>query len=110
MGTAPIERFLASWREREAGVDHELVAVLNGFGDDAAQRETRELLAGAAARVLAVDAPLMDLGAYLFAAQRLDHRRLCFVNTRTEPLVDGWLAALASHLGEGVGAVGATGS
>jgi hypothetical protein len=92
---APLERFVASWRAREAGAEHELVAVLNGFGDEAGEREARERVAGAAARVLVTDAPLQDLGAYVFAAQRLEHRRLCFVNSHSELLADGWLAALA---------------
>ena len=41
----------------------------------------------------------------------LDAEHLCFVNSESVPLAEGWLAALAAAVREpGVGAVGATGS
>ena len=56
------------------------------------------------------DAPL-DLEVYFAAALRLNRDRYCFLNSFSEPLVDGWLAKLdAARAERGVGLVGATGS
>jgi hypothetical protein len=55
--------------------------------------------------------PTFDLPAYAAAAQALEASHLCFLNSESELLADGWLGALHERLVEpGVGAVGATGS
>jgi hypothetical protein len=53
----------------------------------------------------------LDLDTYMAAARRLDAGALCFLNSSSEILAPGWLAALHSALEHpGVGLVGVTGS
>ena len=62
-------------------------------------------------RLIVLERPLLDLAAYGAAARLLEHERLCFLNSYSVVLVDGWLGRLA-RVAElpGVGLVGATGS
>ena len=110
LGAEPLRRFLRSYRERPAGCEHELVVLLNNVP----ARLRPELLAeleGVPHRLLALAEPVQDLAAYAWAAERLEHERLCFLNSHSELLADGWLAKLQSALEEPrAGLVGATGS
>lgn len=109
LGPEPLRRFLHSYSEHPAGADHELVVLLNGVEGSAA--EQRRELEGFEHRVLELPEPVQDLTAYAHAAARLEHERLCFLNSYSELLADGWLAKLAAGLAPaGVGAAAATGS
>jgi hypothetical protein len=56
-------------------------------------------------------AQTQDIPAYLEAARRVSCEYLCFLNSYSRPLADGWLAALHRHARRpGVGLVGASGS
>jgi hypothetical protein len=110
LGPAPLRDFLASYRAHPAGTEHELVVLLNGVA--AAQRgELLAELEGTPHRVLDLADPVQDLAAYALAAARLEHDRLCFLNSHARILGPDWLAMLAGALDEpGVGLAGATGS
>jgi hypothetical protein len=117
LGIEPVRTFLASYREHPAGIEHELVLLLNGAGRGGpVDGEERELLLaelGASAdRVIVLEqAPMQDLAAYGHAAAMLEHDRVCFLNSYSEILAGGWLASLHEALEQpGVGAVAATGS
>jgi hypothetical protein len=118
LGTAPLRAFLAAYRRFASGAAHELIVAFNGVpgeGEQGPAASTRaELLGeleGVEHRLVELERPVLDLAAYLELAHRLQHERLCFLNSHSEPLLDGWLALLAAPAGEpGVGAVGATGS
>ncbi len=109
-GALPLRRFVQSYREHPAGADHELVILLNNV----AEHQRPELLAelkGVHHRVLDLADPVQDLAAYTQAARRLEHERLCFLNSHSEILAPEWLAKLDRALDRpGVGLVGATGS
>jgi hypothetical protein len=109
LGPEPLREFLSSYHAHPAGVEHELAIVLNG-----AAQERHELLAeldGTEHRLIALDRPVPDLAAYGLAVQALSNQRLCFVNSYSVVLVDGWLAMLARGLdGPNVGLAGATAS
>ncbi len=110
-GPAPLERFLASYERFDAGCEHELVLLLKGFSDPDALTRVRERAAAHAPGIVRVDDEGFDITAYLKAAQRLAHERLCFVNSYSEVLADGWLAALSAPLADPrTGATGATAS
>jgi hypothetical protein len=102
------ERFLASYRANPAGTPHRLVLLLAGPEED--RSPWRRLFAGVPHEVL--EAGLgMDLGHYRTAVDRVVAGRYCFLNTVTEPLVEGWLARIEEALlRPEVGMVGATGS
>jgi hypothetical protein len=115
LGPGPLRSFLRSYREHPSGEDHELVILLNGAGaGGSGEQEWAMLLAemsGTQHRLLELERPLLDLAAYAEAARRLDQERLCFVNSYSTILLDGWLGLLARALAEpGVGLAGATGS
>jgi hypothetical protein len=100
LGPAPLEAFLAAYRARPAGAPHDLVILLNGVerragtGGAAAREPLLRLLEGVEHVLVELDRAVLDLAAYVEAAARLDHDRLCFLNSYSEPLVDGWLARL----------------
>jgi hypothetical protein len=101
---------VASYRRYDAGAEHELVILLNGVEER--QRPAVEAeLSGVAHRVLALEQPVQDLAAYLQAARRLEHERVCFLNSYSVILAHDWLANLDRALSQPhAGLVGATGS
>jgi hypothetical protein len=107
LGPAPLREFVRSYRAHPAGAEHELVVVLNGEPRAPLLAELR----GVEHRLIVLERPLLDLPAYDVAARELEHERLCFLNSYSSILADGWLGLLARALGDpGVGLVGATGS
>lgn len=110
LGAAPLRRFLDSYDTHGAGVDHELVILFNGVEGNLGEELIPEL-ERVAHRLLETPAPLQDLAAYQWAAARLGHDRLCFLNSYSVVRADAWLAKLDGALElPRAGLVGATGS
>jgi hypothetical protein len=111
LGTAPLRRFVASYRARPAGLDHRLVMLFKGFADREETSDHIEALDGLEHESIFYSRPTFDLPAYLATAHALDASHLCFLNSESVLIADGWLAALAEQLADpDVGIVGATGS
>jgi hypothetical protein len=116
LGPAPLREFLRSYHAHLAGIEHELVVVLNGAESPApaARRARAVLLAeleGSEHRLISLEQPVLDLAAYGLAAHRLEHERLCFLNSYSVILGEDWLAHLDRALGDpGVGLAGASAS
>lgn len=109
-GIDPLRRFLRAYAAHAAGADHELVILFNGF-DGGGMEPQREALRQVAHTEAEVPLRVQDLEAYLWIAQRLTHRYVCFVNSYSEPLADGWLGMLDAVMrARHAGAVAATGS
>ena len=110
LGPRPLREFLASYRRHPAGIEHELVLLLNGVSDAQRAALDREL-EGVEHRQLTLPKPVQDLAAYRQAAELLGHERVCFLNSYSTILAPDWLAKL-SHALEmpGAGLVAATGS
>lgn len=114
-GIRPFEAFMDAYERLDPGLEHELVLLFKGFPSE---RETEPYRARAAATAGAstpasveVSDRGVDLTAYLSAAAALNHERLCFLNSFSEPVHPGWLGLLAAALEDpGVGAAGSTGS
>jgi hypothetical protein len=106
------ETFMASYEEYEPGAGHQLVLLLKGFGDDDdALSSVRARAAAHEPAEVRVGDEGLDVSAYVAAAQRLDHPRLCFVNSFSEILAPGWLGLLDAPVAAGsAGAAGATAS
>lgn len=110
-GETPVRRFLQTYRDHPAGIDHDLCVVFKGFhaGDSLAR-----------GRALFRDFPIhciehvdvdYDIGSYRYAANLLPNPRLIFLNTFSQILADNWLAHFDHALDiPEVGLVGATGS
>jgi hypothetical protein len=110
LGPAPLREFLSSCRRHAAGEEHELVVLFNGVGDEQRRVLSAEL-EGVEHRLLTLPAPVQDIAAYAYAAAELEHERVCFLNSYSQPLAAGWLAALARALDRPeAGIVGASGS
>jgi len=111
LGAEPLRRFAASYRAHPAGLDHRLVLLFKGFGDDGPTAAHREAAAALDHAPMTYDRPTFDLPAYAAAAADLDAAHVCFLNSESVLVADGWLAALHDALRDpAVGAVGATGS
>ena len=75
------------------------------------QADLRTELAGIDHRLIVLDRPVFDLAAYGLAARKLQHGRLCFMNSYSAVLCDDWLALLTNALAQpDIGLVGATAS
>ncbi len=110
-GIAPVERFLASYREHPAGIEHDLVIVFKGFRRQRLPAAYEAFLANQSHRRLFVPDAGYDISAYISAARALPHRYLCFLNSFSVILASGWLATLHSQASQdGIGIAGATGS
>ncbi len=114
LGPEPLRTFLRSYHAHPAGAEHELVVVLNGArieGSPLSREEAMAELEGTEHRLVELERPMQDLTAYGELAQWSGHERLCFLNSFSVILADGWLDRLA-HAAQlpGVGLVGATGS
>jgi len=91
-------------------MEHDLILLLNNVNDEARSALSAEL-DGIEHRLLDLDEPVQDLTAYAEAVKRLDHDRICFLNSYSAILAPDWLAKLQHALAQpGVGLVGATGS
>ncbi|HWM09613.1 MAG TPA: hypothetical protein VNO82_09710 [Solirubrobacteraceae bacterium] len=111
LGPQPFERFLRSYLDRPAGAEHRLVLVLKEFRDRSHSAAWDALAEQVPHVRVEMPEPLLDLGAYRRVALASDARALCFTNSSTELLADGWLSALDRALQDPhVGMVGATGS
>jgi hypothetical protein len=110
LGPSCLREFIDSYRRHPAGLEHELVVLFNGV--DSEQRPA--LLAELDAvdhTLLTLEQPVQDLLAYRQAAERLEHGRICFMNSYSVLLAPGWLTKLSHALDQpSVGLAGATGS
>jgi len=123
LGPKPLREFLRSYHAHPAGAEHRLIIVLNG-----AERDTLSDVDGGSGgktsratllaeledtehHLIELERPVLDLPAYALAARQLEHERVCFLNSYSTILADGWLGQLSHALDDAnVGVAGATGS
>jgi hypothetical protein len=102
LGPEPLREFLRSYHAHPAGAEHALTIVLNGVPPGAAgEGPRRELLAEMTATehaLIDLEGSVLDLAAYGEAARRIEHARLCFLNSYAVVQTDGWLAHFAHAL------------
>lgn len=112
-GLAPVQRFLDAYAAHDPGTPHHLLVLRRGFRTErwwapfASAFHEHGLQYG----ILDIADTGYDLGAYREALGASSHDYLCFLNTFSEVLCDGWLEHLyRSAQLPGVGLTGATGS
>ena len=111
LGIDPFLRFLRSYRAHDAGVEHDLIVVLNGFRSERAARPFLDMLAELEHEQLRIFPRVSDLTAYRRAADTFDRQVLCFLNSRSVVLAEGWLGKLHHHGSRpDVGAAAASGT
>lgn len=110
-GEGAVRRFLATYRNHSAGVDHDLHVVFKGFPDINSISRGRALFEDIPINSIAHADVDYDIGSYRHVAIIATNRRLLFLNTFSQILADDWLAHFERALDlPGIGIVGATGS
>jgi hypothetical protein len=110
LGAAEFAKFIASYREHDAGVEHDLLIVFKEIGDAGQLAVYEKLLEGINYQSLYLGGDGFDILPYFIAARRFDYKYFCFLNSYSVILADGWLRLLSAHLRRGGGVVGATAS
>lgn len=110
-GIPPLQRFVDSYAQNPAGVEHEVAVVYKGFTVPDDLNAAQSVFASLPHIRIEISDDGFDINAYLEAARRLEHDYICCVNTFTELASPGWLATLYQHaVSPRVGIVGAMGS
>jgi len=110
-GVEPFERFLESYREKPAGINHDLLIIYKGFSSKAEIILHEELLTGIPHSFLLISDFGFDLRSYFMAVKKHESKYFCFVNSFSIIQSEDWLLKLYRQLIQpGVGLVGATGS
>lgn len=109
-GWEPFDRFMRSYEQHPAGIDHDLVVAVKGFPGSDPPEAYLERVAPSGGRVLLVEDTGFDIGSYWAVAKAVPGGSFCFLNSFSLVLADGWLAKMARHHGPSVGLVGASGS
>ncbi|WP_144400100.1 hypothetical protein [Geobacter pickeringii] len=110
-GIEPLQRFLDSYRNHPAGIEHNLVFVLKGFDRGQPDKGIKDLLSEYCHQKLEVGDEGFDIGAYFQAAQAIKTPYCCFLNSFSGIRGDNWLRHLFMHVtAQGVGMAGASGS
>ena len=111
LGPTVLERFISSYRDHEAGVEHRLLVLLNGFAPNQDLTPWTRALGGVEHEQLRLAQPVLDLAAYREAVERLPAERYVFVNSFSVIRGENWLGALDAQLSAPhVGVVGTAGS
>lgn len=109
-GISPLRTFLESYVAHRAGIDHDLVIVLKGFGGTLGE-DYAALLRPVRHTKRHIDDRGFDIDAYFGTARELDYESYCFLNSFSVIQADEWLGSLARAVNlPNVGVVGATGS
>jgi hypothetical protein len=107
---AALRRFLDSYLECAAGLPHQLVIVLKGFGAQL-PAEVSELVARVPHRQVHCGDEGYDIASYFYAADRIAEPLLVFINSFSVLQADQWLSKLyGAYQESGGGVVGASGS
>ena len=110
-GIASLAQFLKSYWQHDAGLAHDLVILFKGFKDENDSSPHRALLANLSYQPLFVDDSGFDVGSYFTAARVCAFEHLCFLNSYSEILSEGWLRKMHEYIRNAeVGLVGATAS
>jgi hypothetical protein len=112
-GLAPVERFLRAYSTHDPGMPHRFMVLRRGFRTEGSWAPFASAFDanGQTYQILDLPDAGFDLGAYRAAVGASSHEYVCFLNTFSEVLCDGWL----EHLHQAaqrpdVGLAGATGS
>jgi hypothetical protein len=109
-GWEPFDRFMRSYEEHPAAIDHDLVVGVKGCPASGPPPAYLERVAPSGGRVLPLEDTGFDIGSYWATARALPYASYCFLNSFSVILDDGWLAKMARHHVPSVGLVGASGS
>ncbi len=111
LGLEPLKQFLISYLTHDAGLDHDLVVIFNGFETEDQLAPSEKVLSTCRHKSLYLWKPGFDIQSYFLAINAFGYRYFCFVNSYSRILGSDWLQRLYNHASKhDVGLVGATGS
>ena len=102
--------FRDSYRRWKAGAEHQLYVIYKGFGNASFLAQARDVFADLLHQGIYLEDDGLDLGAYFRAASRVEHEKICFLNTNSKICGPSWLLKLAINLAEDVGMVSCSGN
>lgn len=110
-GLSPFKKFLDSYVENPAGIEHDLLIVFKGLKSKRNVSEYLELLAGIPCKFLFISDFGYDIRAYFLAMKAFDYKYYFFLNSFSEILHRDWLVMMYRVISQSeVGLAGATGS
>ena len=80
LGLKPLKAFLESYRDKPAGIEHDLLIVYNGFSHQKELADYEEVLKDYSCRILFIEGFGVDIGSYHTAANTFDYDYFCFLN------------------------------
>ncbi len=110
-GEIPVRRFVRSYRDYPAGIEHDVHVIFKGFPDQNSLASGQGLFEDLPINPIVLNDTGHDIGSYFAAAKAVSNRRLIFLNTFSRILAADWLSSFHCALNlPDVGVVGATGS
>lgn len=110
-GVNAFQRFVNSYQQFPAGLDHDLIIIFKGFTSPFERGEATKVFENLEYTPIDLPDEGYDIGVYLKTVAAMPHHYFCFFNTHTKIVADNWLRLLHFHvIQEGVGMVGAMGS
>jgi hypothetical protein len=111
LGRELFNRFLSSYLEQEAGIDHRLVVAFKGYEDEEQLTEYRTILADIRHDEICIPNSGFDIGSYRIVALNVPEPIHVFLNTGSFFMAKNWLKKLYDvYIQPGTGAISATGS
>jgi hypothetical protein len=108
---ALLNRFVESYCQYRAGIDHTLYVMFKGFSNADALAAARQVFSGIRYEPVFLDDDSFDIGAYIEWSAGIKEDIMCPLNTTSAILCDDWLLKLYDNLTlPNVGLVGAGGS
>lgn len=111
-GIKHIEAFISSYASNASGIEHELIILFNGYSNESELIIFKDFLASSVTKYSILMSPeKFDIGSYFFAASKLKHKYIIFLNTYSRILHPNWLSNLYKNIqNTNVGIVGCTGA
>lgn len=109
-GWEPFEEFMCSYEQHTSGVAHQLVVAVKGFPGSEVPASVRQRVESHGGEFLPLEDVGFDLGSYWAVGEALSSPLMCFLNSFSVILDDGWLEKMLQHEGPTVGIIGASGS
>ncbi len=110
-GARAADAFFESYCAHPAGRPHELSVIAKGWDGVPGRERLEQQVNALSARIFEFPDDGFDWGAYIRLAPLLSHDWLCFLNTHSRIVAEGWLDAMMRAAEDpAVGVAGATGS
>ncbi len=110
-GTSYLRDFIASYKRKNAGIEHDLIILFNGYSSESELVPFLSILEEQEVVYSHILSPEnFDIPSYFFVSKEVNTEYIAFVNTYSVILSDNWLRHLYENIiKEGVGLVGASG-